>query len=192
MRPFPWWDSADVALSHTFGHATDTSVARDALAVVLGLRLGMRQGLALGLGRERRNDATLHQGTGFALVGKVLLDDPGIYPKRGVVVETGRQGIRGSLTGGPIAAIGKSGDRGGQAEHGNRHEENMFHRLFPDCIRLRRRECLEGPFDMGSLPGFQLSKSKAHVALRSKTPQKWDSRRIDKCEWRLFHLSDFG
>src|ERR1700752_2468585 len=86
-RPFPWWDSADVALSHTFGHATDASVARYALAVALGLRLGMRQGLALCLGRERRNDATLHQRAGFALVGEMLLDDPGMYPKRGVVVE---------------------------------------------------------------------------------------------------------
>src|SRR4029077_1764528 len=106
----------------------DTSVARYALAAVLGPRLGMCQGLALGLGRKRRNDATLHQPAGFALVDEMLLEDLGVNPKWGVVVEARGQGIRGSPTGGPIAAIGKSGDRGGQAEHGNRREKQVFHR----------------------------------------------------------------
>jgi hypothetical protein len=96
-----------------FGHATDASVARYALAAVLGLRLGMRQGLALGLGREQGSDTTLRLPAGFVLVGEMLLDDLGLNPKWGVVVEAWGQGIRGSLTGGPIAAIGKSGDGGG-------------------------------------------------------------------------------
>jgi hypothetical protein len=32
---------------------------------------------------------------------------------------------------------------GHEAECGNRSEENVFHCLSPDCIRLRRRECLD-------------------------------------------------
>src|ERR1700722_14331112 len=109
MRPFPWWDSADVALSHTFGHATDTSVARYALAVVLGLRLGMRQGL----GREQGSDTTLRLPAGFTLVGEMLLEDLGVNPKRGVVVEARGQGIRGLQPVLVVAANGKSGDGGG-------------------------------------------------------------------------------
>jgi len=40
---------------------------------------------------------------------------------------------------------------GHEAECGNRSEENVFHCLYPDCIRLRRRDCLEGSFDIGKL-----------------------------------------
>jgi hypothetical protein len=43
----------------------------------------------------------------------MLLEDLGVLAKRGVVVEARGQGIRGIHTVGVVAAIGKSGDRGG-------------------------------------------------------------------------------
>ena len=73
----------------------------------------MSLGLSLSLGRERGSDTALLLPAGFALVGKMLLEDLRMLAKRGRVVEA--RGQRGGAihTVRVVAAVGKSRDGGG-------------------------------------------------------------------------------
>src|ERR1700688_3715607 len=91
-------------------------VARWGLAVSLGL--------SLSLGRERGSDTALLLPAGFALVGKMLLEDLRMLAERGRVVEALGQGSGGIHTLGVVAAIGKSGDGGGAEAQGHSKGKN--------------------------------------------------------------------
>ena len=61
----------------------------------------------------------------------------------------------------------------------NRSEENVFHCLPPDCIRLRRRDCLEGSFDIGKLGVWRLCDQP--IVWVSSIGLAWSARRMSHC-----------